>query len=49
MKGNFQVRFLGEGVAVMPLPYPTTSVAMLWNADKSPSLETGFPCAAVAA
>ena len=23
MKGNFQVRFLGEGVAVMPLPYPT--------------------------
>ncbi len=23
MKGNFQVRFLGEGVAAMPLPYPT--------------------------
>ena len=26
MKGNFHVRFLGEGVAVMPLPYPTTKV-----------------------
>jgi len=23
MKGNFHVRFLGEGVAAMPLPYPT--------------------------
>jgi len=23
MRGNFQVRFLGEGVAVMSLPYPT--------------------------
>jgi len=23
MKGNFQVRFLGEGAVVMPLPYPT--------------------------
>ena len=23
MKGNFQVRFLGEGVAAMLLPYPT--------------------------
>ena len=23
MKGNFQVRFLGEGAAVMPSPYPT--------------------------
>ena len=23
MKGNFQARFLGEGAAVMPLPYPT--------------------------
>jgi hypothetical protein len=23
MKGNFQVRFLGEAVAAMPLPYPT--------------------------
>jgi len=23
MKGNFQVRFLGEGVAAMPLSYPT--------------------------
>jgi hypothetical protein len=26
MKGNFQVRFLGEGVAAMLLPYPTKSV-----------------------
>ena len=26
MKGNFQVRFLGEAVAAMPLPYPTNSV-----------------------
>jgi hypothetical protein len=25
MKGNLQVRFLGEEVAVMPLPYPTPS------------------------
>jgi len=25
MKGNFHVRFLGEGVAAMPLPYPTQS------------------------
>ena len=23
MKGNFQVRFLGEGAAAMPLSYPT--------------------------
>ena len=23
MKGNFHVRFLGEGAAAMPLPYPT--------------------------
>ena len=23
MKGNFQVRFLGEGAVVIPLPYPT--------------------------
>jgi hypothetical protein len=23
MKGNFHVRFLGEGVAAMPLSYPT--------------------------
>ena len=23
MRGNLQVRFLGEGVAVMSLPYPT--------------------------
>ena len=23
MKGNFHARFLGEGAAVMPLPYPT--------------------------
>lgn len=29
MKGNFQVRFLGEGVAVMPLPYPTIGVVDL--------------------
>ena len=28
-KGNFQVRFLGEGVAVMPLPYPTRVVESL--------------------
>jgi hypothetical protein len=24
MKGNLHVRFLGEGVAAMSLPYPTT-------------------------
>jgi hypothetical protein len=23
MKGNFHVRFLGEGVSAMALPYPT--------------------------
>ena len=23
MKGNFHVRFLGEGVVATPLPYPT--------------------------
>jgi hypothetical protein len=28
MKGNFHVRFLGEGVAAMPLPYPT------WKASR---------------
>ena len=26
MRGNSQVRFLGEGVAAMPLPYPTFSI-----------------------
>ena len=26
MRGNSQVRFLGEGVAAMPLPYPTCAV-----------------------
>ncbi len=42
MRGNFQVRFLGEGVAVMPPPYPTqtrrgargnvrSDETLLWN------------------
>ena len=31
MKGNFQVRFLGEAVAAMPLPYPTLWWAVYWT------------------
>jgi hypothetical protein len=37
MRGNSQVRFLGEGVAAMPLPYPTNFVT-----HKKPKALTGF-------
>jgi hypothetical protein len=30
MKGNFHVRFSGEGVAATPLPYPTTSTPRIF-------------------
>jgi hypothetical protein len=33
MMGNHQVRFLGEGAAEMPLPYPTPSDKWRTNAD----------------
>jgi len=29
MKGNFQVRFLGEGAAAMPLSYPTCEMEVV--------------------
>jgi len=38
MKGNFHVRFLGEVVAVMPLPYPTSGS----NAASLPDLSCGI-------
>jgi len=31
MKGNFHVRFLGEGAAAMPLPYPTQTIPVFWT------------------
>jgi hypothetical protein len=31
MKGNFHVRFLGEGAAATPLPYPTLSKIGFWS------------------
>ncbi len=38
MKGNFHVRFLGEGAAAMPLPYPT--VKILGARDSRPRSRT---------
>jgi hypothetical protein len=38
MMGNHQVRFLGEGAAAMPLPYPTpTKPIELWSFSVKPS------------
>jgi len=36
MKGNFHVRFLGEGAAATPLPYPTKRVANPVFTSKDP-------------
>jgi hypothetical protein len=41
MKGNFQVRFLGEVVAVTPLPYPTHRSLVEWNMVNPTSLLLG--------
>ena len=44
MKGNFHVRFLGEGAAAMPLPYPTDH-SETWKGGIPASLSRGFAVA----
>ena len=48
MRGNLQVRFLGEEVAVMSLPYPTAGVGYSQNtvanpARAAPEFQSGNP------
>jgi hypothetical protein len=46
MKGNFHVRFLGEGEAVTLCPYPTVNVHRLWTSasdEELAALSVAFP------
>jgi hypothetical protein len=38
MRGNFQVRFLGEGAAAMPFPYPTLGMLHQFQALSSKAM-----------
>ena len=46
MKGNFHVRFLGEGAVAMPFPYPTVMMALpsqhLGSQNSKPSCTPTF-------
>jgi hypothetical protein len=35
MKGNFHVRFLGEGAAATPLPYPTLNKKLKFEVQQA--------------